>query len=80
MNSDASGTFTLNFGLAEGSHVLEAEMNNGAGVMTTAQQNVVVDLTAPTMSNVSPIGCDVVLRRADEREPDSHAEARIHRG
>ena len=56
VTSNASGNFTFNFGLAEGAHVLEAEMNNGAGVVTTAQQNVVVDLTAPTLSNVSPSG------------------------
>ncbi len=56
VTSNASGNFTFSFGLAEGSHVLEAEMNNGAGVMTTAQQSVVVDLTPPTLSNVSPSG------------------------
>ncbi len=49
---DGAGAFTYPLTLAEGTFVLRAEMNNG--IATYTERTVTVDITAPSLSGVTP--------------------------
>ncbi len=54
--TDGAGVFSFSLSLAEGSHHIEAEVNNGSAVLTFDAVDLTVDLTPPGLSAVSPTG------------------------
>ncbi|MFZ5468727.1 MAG: hypothetical protein ACOZIN_04740 [Myxococcota bacterium] len=56
----ATGAFAVPIALVEGTHQLEVEIDNGAGVLNSDfPSNVTVDVTDPTVGTVTPTGASL---------------------
>lgn len=57
--TNSSGAFSFSLSLTEGADTITVELDNGAGVLTSDVIPVVVDLTPPVVTAVSPTGANL---------------------